>query len=161
MFHFPDYWLSEPFSPVPTCLDNQCLTVRVFPVAYIQYKTFLFEEGKFELLLLISKNKIIIITIVIIIIIITAYWISAISRKVVMESHGTNRAYRTQCLKMRRQRYIGMCPLSLRSQRKMELLSNDSHKNDSAKRQCTMECWLFSLFNLAISLVKTRKMIKS
>ena len=28
-----------------------------------------------------------------------------ISRKVIMESHGTNRAYLTQCLKMRRQRY--------------------------------------------------------
>ena len=43
----------------------------------------------------------------------------------------------------------------------VNILSNDSHKNNSAKRQCTMECWLFSLFNLAISLVKTRKMIKS
>ena len=30
-----------------------------------------------------------------------------------MESHGTNRVYPTQCLRMRRQRYIGMCPLSV------------------------------------------------
>ena len=40
-----------------------------------------------------------------------------------MESHGTKRAYRAQCLEMKRQRYIGMCPSSLRSHRKMELRS--------------------------------------
>ena len=39
-----------------------------------------------------------------------------------MESHRTNRAYRAQCLKMRRKRYIGICPLSLRSHPKMELI---------------------------------------
>ena len=40
-----------------------------------------------------------------------------------MESHGTKRVYRTQWLRMRRQRYTGMCPSSLRSHREMELIS--------------------------------------
>ena len=50
------------------------------------------------------------------------YWISTISRKLNMESHGTNTAYRTQCLKMKEKIYIGMCPFCLRSHRKMELV---------------------------------------
>jgi len=49
--------------------------------------------------------------------------ISAFSKKVTMESHGTNKVYHLQCLRMRRQRYTGTCPFTLKSHEKTEKIS--------------------------------------